>query len=172
MEKKCALDGNLEMFPLVFKTKWQEILPLILQHLTSLQEKIEYYFPVLLVEDYEWVRNPSIEVVSKGQLTLKEELTDILHDRTLKLKHCELSLDSFWISVENEYTTIAQKALKILLLFSTTYLCEQGFSALTTIKNNKREILLSLEEELRVCLSTIRPRIKEICKCNQAQVSH
>ena len=124
--KGCALDGNLEMFPLVFKTKWQEILPLILQHLTSLQEKIEYYFPVLLVEDYDWVRNPFIEVVSKGQLTLKEEeeLTDILHDRTLKLKHCELALDSFWISVENEYTTIAQKALNILLLFSTTtYLC-------------------------------------------------
>ena len=122
------------MFPLVFKTKWQEILPLILQHLTSLQEKIEYYFPVLLVEDYDWVRNPFIEVVSKGQLTLKEEeLTDILHDRTLKLKHCELSLDSFWIIVENEYTTIAQKALKILLLFSSTYLCEQEFSALTTI---------------------------------------
>ena len=73
-----------------------------------------------------WFRNPFIEVVSKGQLTLKgeEELTDILHDRTLKLKHCELSLDSFWISVENEYTTIAQKALNMLLLFSTTtYLC-------------------------------------------------
>ena len=88
----------------------------------------------MLVEDYDWVRNPFIEVVSKGQLTLKEEeeLTDILHDRTLKLKHCELSLDSFWISVENEYTTIAQKALKILLLSSTTYLCEQGFSALTS----------------------------------------
>ena len=160
------------MFPLIFETKWQEI---CLLFCNTLQEKIEYYFPVLLVEDYDWVRNPFIEVVSKGQLTLKEEeeeLTDIHHDRTLKLKHCELSLDSFWISVENEYTTIAQKALKILLLFSTTYLCEQGFSALTTIKNNKRERLLSVEEELRVCLSTIRPRIKEICKCNQAQVSH
>ena len=113
--KRFALDGNLEMFPLVFKTKWQEILPLILQHLTSLQEKIEYYFPVLLVEDYDLVRNPFIAVASKGQMILKEEeeLTDILHDRTLKLKHCELSLDSFWISVENEYTTIAQNALKI-----------------------------------------------------------
>ena len=41
--KRCALDGNLMMFPLVFKTKWQEILPPILQYLTSLQEKIEHY---------------------------------------------------------------------------------------------------------------------------------
>ena len=83
--KTCAL----EMFPPVFKTKWQEILPLILEHLTSLQEKIEYYFPALFVEDYVWVRNPFIEVVSKGQLTLKEEeLTDFLHDKTLRLKHC------------------------------------------------------------------------------------
>ena len=117
--------------------------------MTSLQEKIEYYFPALIIEDYDWVINPFIEVESEGQLTQKEEeeLTHILHDRTLKLKHCELSLDSFWISVENGYTSIAQKALKILLLYSTTYLCEQGFSALKTIKNDKRERHLSVEEE-------------------------
>ena len=61
------------MFPLVFKTKWQEILPLILQHLTFYRKKSSTTFPVLLVEDYDWVRNPFIEVVSKGKLTLEKK---------------------------------------------------------------------------------------------------
>ena len=83
-----------------------------------------------------------------------------------------ISLDSFWIAIENEYPNIVKKALKLLLLFSTTYICELGFSAITTIKNKKRERLLSVEEEMRVCLSTIRPRIKEICRYHLGKVSH
>jgi hypothetical protein len=58
-----------------------------------------------------------------------------------------------------------------LLHFSTTYLCERGFSALTNM-NTKREWLLSLEQEMHVCLSSIRPQIELLCKKRQAQVSH
>ena len=82
-------------------------------------------------------------------LTEEEELASISSDRTLKLKHSESSLDAFWLLVEKEYPAIAQKALR-LLLFSTFYLCELGFSALTTIKHKKRAQLLSVEDELRV----------------------
>ena len=173
--KARALEGNLEMFPLVEQRKWKEILPLILDHLTTLQERIDHYFPELIVDDYDWIRNPfTKEPSSVGQLSLREEeeLTELFHDRTLKLKHSDVSLDSFWINIENEYPNIVKKALKIMLLFSTTYICEQAFSAMTTIKNTKRERLLSVEEEMRVCLSTIRPRINEICRYHQAQVSH
>ena len=108
------------MFPLVAQTKCQEILTLILDHLTSLQGRIYHYFPTLSTEDYDWARNPFLEILSReGIFTLREEeeLTDIRHDRTLKLKHRDSSLDSFWISIENEYPTIAIKAIKILLLF-------------------------------------------------------
>ena len=170
-----AINGNLEMFPLVAQTKCQEILPLILDHLTSLQGRIDHYFPTLSIEDYDWVRNPFLEILSRqGMFTLREEeeLTDIRHDRTLKLKHRDSSLDSFWVSIENEYPTIAIKAIQILLLFSTTYLCEVGFSSLTNIKSVKRERLSSVEEEMQVCLSTIRPRIKEICKSKQSQIPY
>ena len=77
----------------------------------------------------------------------------------LKLKHAELNLDAFWILVENEYRAIAEKALQLLLHFST-YVCELRFSAMTTIKHKKRERLLSVEDKLRVSFLNIRPRIK------------
>jgi hypothetical protein len=51
-----------------------------------------------------------------------------------------------------------------LLHFSTTYLCEQGFSGLAYIENKKRERLLSHDQELRVCLFAIRSLIKQLCK--------
>ena len=38
-------------------------------------------------------------------------------------------LHTFWIKVKAEYPEIATKALKSLLPFPTSYLCEAGFSA-------------------------------------------
>ena len=64
------------------------------------------------------------------------------------------------------------KELKILLQFSTSYLCELGFSTITNMKTKKRERLTNLDEELRVAISNIRPNISDICKNQQAQVSH
>jgi hypothetical protein len=80
--------------------------------------------------------------------------------------------DVFWISIRKEYPVISAKAVNILLLFSTSYFCEQAFSCLTNVKSKERNRLLSVEEELRVCLSKIRPRIQHLYKKKQAQVSH
>jgi len=74
--------------------------------------------------------------------------------------------------VEQEYSAIAQMALQLLVQFSTSYLCEVGFLAMTTIKHKKRERLLSAEEELRVCVTKTRPRIHALCRNRQAQVLH
>ena len=77
----------------------------------------------------------------QGQFTLKEEeeLVSVASDRMLKLKHAELNLDAFWILVENEYPAIAEKALRLLLQFLTSYMCQFGFSVITTIKHKKQE---------------------------------
>ena len=86
---------------------------------------------------------------SEEQFTLTEEeqLASVSSDRTLKLKHSELSLDAFWLLVEKEYAAIAQKA-------------------------QKRAKLLSVEDELCVCLSKTRPNPKKLCKKHQAQLFH
>jgi hypothetical protein len=97
------------------------------------------------------------------------ELAELQSDHALQLKYGELSLLKFWILAKEEYPEIAVEAVNTVLHFSTTYLCELGFSALTNIKNKKRE---RLEQEMHVCLSSIRPRIELSCKKRQAQVSH
>ena len=97
-------------------------------------------------------------------LTEEEELASVASDRTLQLKHSKLSLDAFWLLVEKEYPAIAQKALRLLVQFSTSYFFAFGFSVLTTIKYKRRAQLLSVEDELRVCLLKTQSILKELCK--------
>ena len=91
----------------------------------------------------------------------------------LKIKHAGVPIDTFWIAVKEEYPSLAKKALTILMQFSTSYLCELGFSTLHNMKSKKQEQLCCIEEEMRVCLSEIiHPGIEMVAKKYQAQVSH
>ncbi len=57
-----------------------------------------------------------------------------------------------------EYPELCDVALKILLPFASTYLCEAGFSKMTALKTkycNRAQI----EDDLRLCLSNIEPII-------------
>lgn len=85
---------------------------------------------------------------------------------------CLLSLAIYIVYTEICNILIAEKVLSVLLQFSTSYLCDLGFSTLNNIKSKKWEWLLSTEEEMKVCLSHIQPNTEEIVKKHQAQVSH
>ena len=101
-------------------------------------------------ENYEWVRNPFLSLHTHCILNLKEEeeLIDICNDDNIKLLHRVMPPDEFWIKIQNEYPNIGEKALVILLQFSTKYLRETAFSVLTNLKVRKRERLLAVEEEM------------------------
>ena len=139
----------------------KEMIPIMVEHLTALKENIDQYFPSLNTEKYDWVRNPFVDVPSNIRFKLyEEELATISIDRSLKIKHSAVDIDTFWISIQREFPALAEKALLVLLHVSTSYLCELGFSTLNNIQNRKRERLRSTEEEMRVCLSHIRPNIQ------------
>ncbi|GAA6086400.1 SCAN domain-containing protein 3-like, partial [Tachysurus ichikawai] len=70
-----------------------------------------------------------------------------------------------------EYPEIATTALKSLLPFPTSYLCEAGFSAVTATKPKQRN-KLDISNTLRVSLSPITPRWNRIVAKKQAQGSH
>lgn len=174
--KKRLIEKNtVDMFPLLANENVNEVIPVVAEHLTLLQEKIASYFPSLSIEKYDWLRNPFCAGdTSSSEFSLQEEedFISLSSDRSLKLKFEEVGLEKFWIFVKGEYPNISKKALNVLLLFSTSYLCEFGFSALTNIKTKKRERIGNLEEEMRVALSHIRPDIVNISKTHQAQISH
>ena len=145
-----------------------KIAQLILNHLDTMLINFNKYFSSISVDQYDWVRSPFVEFEpSEEQFTLteEEELASVSSNRTLQLKHSELSLDAFWLLVDKEYPAIAQKALRLLVQFSTSYFCAFGFSALTTIKYYKRRAqLLSVEDELRVCYYPKPPILKSCGK--------
>src|SRR4029434_1226676 len=58
---------------------------------------------------------------------------------------------------------------KTLMPFATTYLCESGFSALTSLKRKYRH-RLCVENDFR--LSQIQPDITELCASSQAHPSN
>ena len=67
---------------------------------------------------------------------------------------------------------IGVKAIKIMLPFASSWLCDYGVSALTEIKNKKRERLLGDDDEMRVCLTMTEPRFDLICSQKQAHLLH
>ena len=107
---------------------------------------MDYYFPSINIEQYDWIRNPFIDISiydAGFSLIEEEELATISTDRGLKIKHKETSIEQFWISIKEQYPSIARKALTVLLQFSTSYLCEQNL-----------------------------PNIHKIAKSHQSHVSH
>jgi hypothetical protein len=97
----------------------------------------------------------------------EEELCELQSDHTFNMKFAEPSLDKFCISLIEEYPAIHRKALNILRQFSTLYVCKKASSFSTSFKS-KVEII-SVEDELCMYLSKVRPRIKYLCSKQQAQ---
>lgn len=151
---------------------------LILNHLEQLREAVDKYFPSLSTEKLEWIVSPFelADMAEELDFTAieRDEFLDMSADSTLKVKFekSDVTLAAFWHATLGEYPNLGQKAISLLLPFSTSYLCEQAFSAMATIKSKQRNRLLSLEDDMRVALSTIRPDIKSLCSKHQSQVSH
>ena len=114
------------MFPTMRTNCTKEIIPIVVEHLTALEENIDHYFPSLNTEKYDWVCNPFVDVPSNigFKLCEEEELATISSDRSLKIKHSAVYIDIFWISIQKEFPALAEKALLVMLQFSISYLCE------------------------------------------------
>lgn len=141
------------------------------QHLLSLSEHFRKYFPDDL-QQYDWVRNPFQSLTPSTLSTEEEEqLIELSCDSNLKLQYATDKLFEFWSSVSQEYHAIRTAALKVLLPFATSYLCETGFSAVAVIKNKYRS-KIDIEKEMRVAISKLEPRFQKLCSEKQAHPSH
>ncbi|KAK7899543.1 hypothetical protein WMY93_020396 [Mugilogobius chulae] len=147
---------------------------LVRNHLFQHLNEFERYFPT--TKDprtgKEWIRDPFVNKSSSLSVQEEEQLLEIANDGGLKtVFDASSNLTAFWIKVKAEYPSIATKALKTLLPFPTSYLCESGFSAVTATKSKLRS-RLDIRSTLRVSLSSISPRWDRLVAGKQAQASH
>ena len=102
----------------------------------------------------------------------EDHLLEIANDGGLRsMFETTSNLHTFWIKVKAEYSEIATEALKSLLPFPTSYLCEAGFSAVTATEIRLRS-RLDISNTRRVSLSPITPRWDHLVAGKQAQGSH
>ncbi|XP_071053624.1 zinc finger BED domain-containing protein 5-like [Onthophagus taurus] len=149
-----------------------DVRQLIEEHIIQLKRTIRIYFPET-TESYEWIKDPFQYYNKSGNLMLKERepLIDISTDSVLKCAFERKGLLEFWIKLYAEYPEISTRAIRILLPFVSTYLCEHSFSIYVATKTKYRN-RLDAENEMRLQITNILPDFNILCKGKQAHPSH
>lgn len=150
-----------------------EMKNLISNHLASLKNKIEDYFPDISSENWQFklTRDPFQINVDILPDHIQEQTIDLQNDSKAKVDFPNMDLEDFWLLYLPVYPEVAREAAKLLVQFSSTYLCESGFSALANLKSKYRA-RLDVESDLRCSLSNLQPNIEKLVNEKQCQPSH
>ena len=97
-------------------------------------------------------RNLFVREVEDVPEAIQEEFTELTNDSFAKDEFHSCKVEKFWVKMQHCYPRIGIQALNILVPFSSTYLCECGFSALLTIKFNARN-RLRVQADIHCALS-------------------
>lgn len=174
-QKKVSMFSTLENFVEENDlTLSPALLTDILTHCLGLIATYNAYFPEEFSK-YSWIQNPFADIeVAPEDFTVKEkeQFYELNCDSELQQKFSKMSLMDFWVERRADYAEIADKAIRFLLPFTTSYLCETAFSSLVYLKNKYRNRLISVENDLRLRLSNLKPDISKLASNHQAQPSH
>ena len=141
-------------------------------HLDELAKSLDGYFPTR--ESYPaWVRQPFTFSVATADVNDEylDEIIELQQSQVQRQLFRTTTLSTFWCHQIAAYPLISKNALEILIPFVTTYLCEQSFSMMVDIKTKKRN-RFCCENDMRVALAKLKPRISEIVSERQQQKSH
>ena len=167
--RRKAQNGNFSMFNNLsdISEMNDELKTNVVQHLKELESEFKHYFPEVSGDDLSLARNPSPENV-EDEL---QDLKNLKNDSSCRDLFETLPVTEFWLSVASSYPEISKIALKKLLAFSSTWLCESAFSALVCMKSKQRN-RLDVEHDIRCALSTTEPRISKLVAKAQEHPSH
>ena len=119
----------------------QEFFDLVTSHFRVLLQEFKRYFPSAKDPQAakKWIRIPFIFKPGGSNLPVRQEdqLLDTANDGNLKRLFDTMTLPMFWMKVLLEYPDLAIKALKTLLPFPTSYLCESGFFVMAAQRRNR-----------------------------------
>ena len=176
--------GNLANFPILDniligddKTLPVGIVQEIKDHLEVLRTNFEGYFPDIddLSMESVWIQNPFSFDISRlsDNDSAKEDFIDFQEDVRKKadFERAGMGVKQFWCDQIEAYPSGAVRAMNVLVPFTTTYLCEAGFSALLNLKSKWRN-RLDVSDDMRVALSITVPRFHALIAHKQQQISH
>ena len=176
--------GNLANFPILDdilredgKILPADILQDVKSHLKVLCSNFDGYFPDInnIGMEYAWIMHPfsfDISTMSDND-AVKDDLIDFQTDPRKKatFEKSGMDIQQFWCEQIAANPCIAIKAMNVLVPFTTTYLCEIGFSALLNLKSKWRN-RLDVSDDMRVTLSVTVPRFHVLIAQKQQQKSH
>ncbi|XP_065663053.1 protein FAM200A-like [Hydra vulgaris] len=154
-------NGNLIMFQNLNSVIGNNMLPEVLKieilcHLDNLINEFGNYFPDVNLLSSEVIISPFSCDVKNVNEEAQEEFIELKNDTTAKDHFKITPLNNFWLKMRNSYPLCLTIALKALIPFSTSYLCEAGFSAMLSIKTKKRN-RLEIDADIRCALSKTKP---------------
>ncbi|PVD21685.1 hypothetical protein C0Q70_17484 [Pomacea canaliculata] len=108
-----------------------------------------------LAAEFDILSSPFTTDFEKVLDALQLELTDLQCDCTLKEKFQSESIDKFYASLnESKFANLRNMAMKLLVLFGSTYVCEQTFSTMNINKTNLRSNLTDVHVQSLLRIST------------------
>lgn len=147
----------------------------ISEHLLQLKTNLELYFPAeqLEVQTSEtWIKNPfQTSIIRNLSGRQNEQLVELRISSAMKEKFQTVSLADFWAFASRDFAELSAVALRVLIPFVTTYLCESGFSMYASTKTKYRN-RLDAEADMRLRLSHKTPPFSVIAREKPCQSSH
>ncbi|XP_069057834.1 SCAN domain-containing protein 3-like [Pleurodeles waltl] len=176
--RRLIQDVLLEAFPCLPEAledigyELESAAEVIINHLTSRRDSLEKHFPKDTDHVNDWVLQPFL--VGAGTnlpVHFQEDLIEVQSDRILQMHFNKNSFGEFWLTMSEKHSGLSKIAVKVLLPFSSSFLCEIGFSALAALKM-KYYSRLEVEHILRMAVARIHPQIDRLSGEKQAHPSH
>ncbi|CAO2589068.1 Zinc finger MYM-type protein 6 [Lemmus lemmus] len=167
---KRTQENDYDMFPLFSEfldssdVSVRSITGVIVEHLEGLAQVFHDCYPP--EEDLRlgnlWLIDPFASHQNNNLTDSEEEkLAALSSDTSLQSAYKSMSVTQFWVSTKTSYPELHEKAVKLLLPFSTVCLCDATFSALTA---SKQRNLLGFGSALRLAVTSLVPRIEKLVK--------
>lgn len=167
---KRTQENDYDMFPLFSEfldssdVSVRSITSIIVEHLEGLCQIFHDCYPP--EEDLRsgnlWLIDPFASHQNNNLTDSEEEqLAALSSDTSLLSAYRSMSVTQFWVSAKTSHPELHEKAVKLLLPFSSVCLCDATFSALSA---SKQRNLLGFGPALRLAVTSLIPRIEKLVK--------
>ena len=126
--------------------------------------------------EFGMLSSPFTTDYEKAPDAVQLKLIDLQCDFTLKEKFQSESIDKFYALLNaSKFANLRKMAMKLLVLFGSTHICEQTYSIMNINRTKLRSNLTdaNLQSLMRVSTSNMKPEFKQLVdNFDRPQMSH